>query len=127
MELVVSEPVFSEVREVLERPELKPRRQGRLTPRMVEDILTWILEHATFIREVPERFHYDRDPDDEPYLNLAIAAGAVYLVSRDKDLLDLQDPASAPGQELRQDFPQLSILSPIEFLRRFSPASEEDR
>ena len=28
------------------------------------------------------------DPDDEPYLNLAVASGAVYLVTRDRDMLE---------------------------------------
>jgi len=127
VELVVSEPVFSEVQEVLQRPELKPRRRGRLTSPMVVEILAWIQQHAILVRNVPEVFQYLRDPDDEPYLNLAIAAGAVYLVSRDKDLLDLQDPTSAQGQELRRHHPQLSILDPVEFLYRFSPAPEDGR
>lgn len=54
----------------------------------------------------------DRDPKDEPYLNLAIAAKATYLVSRDRDLLDLMaDPT------FRQRHPDLLILDPVEFLR----------
>lgn len=127
VELCISEPVFAEIQEVLERPELKPRRQGRLTAPMVAEILDWIREHSTLVLDVPEVFHYERDPDDEPYLNLAIAAGATYLVSRDKDLLDLENPASEPGQQLRQHLPQLTILDPVKFLERLRPASEEER
>ena len=59
---------------------------------------------------------YERDPDDEPYLNLAIAAGAQYLVSRDNDLLDLQNPDSKPGQQLRALLPRLTILDPVDFI-----------
>lgn len=123
VELVISEAVFAEIQEVLERPQLKPRRQGRLTERMVAEILVWIQEHSTLVRDVPEVFHFDRDPDDEPYLNLAIAAGADYLVSRDKHLLDLQHVSSEPGQELRGRLPQLTILNPVEFLRLLRPTS----
>ena len=31
----------------------------------------------------------ERDRKDEPYLDLALSANARYLISRDKDLLDL--------------------------------------
>ena len=37
----------------------------------------------------PSVFAYPRDPKDEPYVNLAVAAAADYVVTRDKDLLDL--------------------------------------
>jgi uncharacterized protein len=124
IELVISEPIFDEVQEVLERPELKPRRKGRLTARMVSEILEWIREYGTFVPDVPEVFHYPRDPDDEPYLNLAIAAQVRYLVSRDKDLLDLQDLVSEPGQQLRGLAPQLTILDPVELLRLIEPPRE---
>ena len=30
-----------------------------------------------------------RDPDDQPFLDLAVASGADFLVTRDKDLLDI--------------------------------------
>jgi len=124
VELVLSEPVFAEIREVLERPELKPRRKGRLTSRMVDEILVWIRDHSVWISNVPEVFHYDRDPNDEPYLNLAIAAGATYLVSRDRDLLDLQDAESSAGRELRTHLPQVTILDPVQFLQYLAPAPD---
>jgi putative PIN family toxin of toxin-antitoxin system len=37
----------------------------------------------------PRTIHYERDPNDEMYINLAIIGNAAYLVSRDKDLLEL--------------------------------------
>lgn len=39
--------------------------------------------------EVPRVFVYERDPKGEPNINLAIAAAASYLVSRDTGILDL--------------------------------------
>ena len=64
---------------------------------------------------MPPVFSYPRDPKDEPYVNLAVAAGLRYLVSRDKDLLDLmQDPS------FQQRFPDLMILDPVTFLRALS-------
>jgi uncharacterized protein len=46
-----------------------------------------------------------RDPDDDKIIACAVAAGAQYLVSRDRDLLSL---ASYAG---------VSIIAPEEFLR----------
>jgi predicted nucleic acid-binding protein len=51
--------------------------------------------------EVPVFFHYDRDPDDEHVLNLAIATKATYVVTRDNDLLDLMVEGNAAGSRCR--------------------------
>ena len=52
-------------------------------------VLRNALGKAVVLTEIPKAFTLARDPKDEPYLNLALAAGARYLVTRDKDLLDL--------------------------------------
>jgi predicted nucleic acid-binding protein len=57
-----------------------------------------------------------RDIDDEPYLKLAIEAEANYLVSRDKDLLDLMTGYDNECKEFRQRFRSLAVIEPIEFL-----------
>lgn len=57
-------------------------------------------------------FNLKRDPKDEPYLNLALAAGARYLVTRDHDLLDLMN-----DEDFRRRYPDLIILDPAAFLR----------
>ena len=62
-------------------------------------------------------FVLSRDPKDEPYLNLAIATDASYLVSRDNDLLDLMTDS-----EFRTQHPDLKILDPVAFLRELQPA-----
>ena len=46
---------------------------------------------------------------------------AAYLVTRDRDLLDLQRPQSLPGQKLRVLAPQLAILDPVQFLQQVVP------
>ena len=71
---------------------------------------------------MPLQFPYPRDPKDELYLNLAIAAGARYLVSWDNDLLDLM--ADNPdGTAFRGRFPGLMVLTPVAFLRELGQAS----
>jgi predicted nucleic acid-binding protein len=63
------------------------------------------------VEEIPAAYKLPRDPDDEPYFNLAAAAGAAFLVSRDKDLLSLMD-----DQAFRKQFPTLAIVDPKAFL-----------
>jgi putative PIN family toxin of toxin-antitoxin system len=108
--LCVSEGILAEVREVLSRPKLQTKFRT-LTPERVEVFLENVKAKAVVVDEVPKVISYPRDPDDEPYLNLAAAAGAAFLVSRDKDLLDLKE-----GADFRGDFPGLSILDPVAFL-----------
>jgi predicted nucleic acid-binding protein len=69
---------------------------------------------------VPEVFKLERDPKDERYLNLALASSASYLVTWDRDLLDLMD-----DEAFRLQFPQLTILEPPALLRWFPPAPAE--
>ena len=52
----------------------------------------------------PRDLIYQRDEDDEPYINLAIEVGAQFLVSRDKDLLDLMTSYADDCKEFRQRF-----------------------
>jgi putative PIN family toxin of toxin-antitoxin system len=90
VELFVSSAILEEVAEVLERPRLR-RRSPRLTFDRIDGFLDRLRRIATLVREVPEIVRLARDPDDEAYLNLAIAADAEYIVTRDHDLLDLMD------------------------------------
>lgn len=86
--LYVSEEVLAEVENVLNRPEIRSHFKT-LTDEIVEAFLIRLRKHSQIIRRVPKKFSYSRDPDDELYINLAAEAKADYLVSRDKDLLDL--------------------------------------
>jgi predicted nucleic acid-binding protein len=65
-------------------------------------------------------FAYTRDPDDAHYVNLALAAGADVIVSRDRDLLDLVAANRPESVEFRRRFPALQILTPEEVLRRLA-------
>lgn len=70
-------------------------------------------KNGVMVTRLPEHFQYERDADDEHVINLAIEAGAEFLVSRDKDLLDLASDA-----EFTARFPNLTILDPVAFLNR---------
>ena len=118
--LYLSEAVLAEIREVLGRPALQ-RKFPLLTPPRTAALLERIQRHAVFVQNVPHVFDYDRDPKDVIYVDLAVAAGARYLVSRDRDLLDLMDEKRAEARDFRQQFPGLIILNPVEFLKILPP------
>jgi predicted nucleic acid-binding protein len=77
------------------------------------------------VSDVPKVFTYPRDPDDEPQINLAVAAGAQYLVTWDNDLLDLMNEKKAAGSDFRRRFPHLLILSPVALIREISGVPSE--
>ena len=123
VELCVSTEILSEIRDVLTRPSIQ-RRFPALTDAVVDRFLTAVGKRSLLISPVPRLFVYERDPKDEPYINLAIAAGARHLVSRDADILDLASSASQDGARLRSHAPELQILDPVSFLaalRRSGP------
>jgi putative PIN family toxin of toxin-antitoxin system len=115
LELVISPEIIAEVRGVLTRPRTL-RKFPALTVEAVEVFVGAIEALAVTVSDVPGVFVLERDPKDEPYLNLAIASGAAYLTTWDKDLLDLiGDEAS------RKQFPALTILEPTTLLRTLQP------
>jgi putative PIN family toxin of toxin-antitoxin system len=114
--LFVSEAIFEEVRDVLSRAEVRARNKG-ITDARMDALFTRLAEKAIAIKNVPEEFRYERDPDDEPYINLALTTRAQYLVTRDTDLLDLMDESTEAGKGFRFKYPFLRILDPLAFLR----------
>ena len=117
--LICSRTTLAEVRRIIDRPNIRKRRP-QLTDTVIRNFIIRILQVVEISAEPQRRFPYPRDPDDEPYLNLAIAENADYLVSRDNDLLDLAKPDNSDGLRLRQEAPNLRIVDPIEFLRDHS-------
>jgi predicted nucleic acid-binding protein len=101
---------------VLSRPKIQDRFP-QLTDDRIAAFLARISNLAIAVKDVPSVFRYERDPDDEPYLNLAIAAKADFLVTRDHDLLDLSREIDPEGRRLRAKAPQLRILDPATLLR----------
>jgi predicted nucleic acid-binding protein len=58
-------------------------------------------------------------------VNLAVAAQANLIVSRDKDLLDLGNPARPESTEFHRRFPTLRILEPVQFLLELDAAEKQ--
>ncbi|HEY3135315.1 MAG TPA: putative toxin-antitoxin system toxin component, PIN family [Blastocatellia bacterium] len=121
IELFISEAVLNEIGDVLTRPDLQ-QRFPLLTKERAETLLENLRDRATYLESIPVEFTYQRDPKDEIYVNLALAAGATYVVSRDNDLLDLMKDTEV-GKSFRDRFPGLRILNPIAFLRELEQLS----
>jgi len=67
--LFVSEAILREVRNVLSRPEVRQRLPG-INDRIVNAFLAKLEAKAILTTNVPEEYRYERDPDDEMYINL---------------------------------------------------------
>lgn len=114
--LFFSQEILDEIVDVLHRPLLRAK-YSQITDEVVETFLSRVLKKAVFVKAVPTKFKYSRDPKDEKYINLAIEIQADYIVSRDRDLLDLMTDVSVEGKEFRQKLRPLKIVEPIEFLK----------
>jgi putative PIN family toxin of toxin-antitoxin system len=117
VQLHLSEEILTELSKVLNRPKIRTR-YPELTDEDVAEFLKGLRSIATVVRDVPKTFGYERDLDDEPYLNLAIARKVDYLVSRDRDLLDLMTGHTDECKEFRQRFRLLKVIGPIDFLKQ---------
>jgi len=120
IKLYVSKLILAEARYVLTRPDVRASLRN-LTDIAVEALFERLSQRATLIRQVPKRFVYRRDPKDEPYINLAVATKADYLVSRDNDLLDLMKWEKEEARKFQKRFRFLKIVTPEVFLSEIEP------
>ena len=115
VELCVSPEVTAEVCDALTRPKTQ-KKFPALTPEVLRKFFRRLAGCSTLITSVPKVISLSRDPNDEKYLNLAVAANATLIVSRDNDLLDLMNPNNPDGTAFRAAHPTISILDPAAFL-----------
>jgi predicted nucleic acid-binding protein len=59
-----------------------------------------------------------RDPDDQTFIDLAVAAGARWLVTRDRALLELAREAQCRHA--------IAVLTPAQFARAWRPPDETE-
>ena len=124
--LYMSEACLSEIDDVLRRPEV------RAVFPMLDDargdaLMDWVRRHATMIDPVPHVFDYPVDPKDEPYIDLAIAAEAVYLVSWDKHIRRLASADNSDGERFRREHPSVSVKDPRTFLEEYYGCPSRER
>jgi uncharacterized protein len=115
LDVFLSRATLREIRDVFSYPEVRFRNPN-LTDERVAEFLQLLNFHGHVLRTVPHVFDYARDPDDEMYIDLAVAGKADYLVSRDKDLLSLTRGYGSHAKRLRRLSPNLRIVTPEELL-----------
>ena len=115
--LHVSEDGLTELADVLSRPKVR-KKFPLLTDEHVAGFVQGLRALARVSAVVPTVFHFPRDPDDEHVLNLAVATRAIYIVTRDNDLLDLMAEGNADGAALKALHPAVEIVDPVSFLAR---------
>ena len=123
IELFLSRAVLSELRRVMNYPEVRAISPNMTSERIAE-FMGWLAYRGTVIKRVPAIFNYPRDPDDEPYVDLAVTCKAEYLVTRDKDLLSLMTGHTALCKDFRKRTSPLRVVKPAEFLTIAQHASE---
>lgn len=123
--LCASNETLAELDHVLNRDIIKTR--FGLTESVIAEFLYKLRTVSDFYTRVPEVFSLTRDPNDEPYINLAVAANADFLITRDKDLLDLMSNYDESGKQFRQRFRPLRVVDPVEFLPIMSDRVEKLR
>jgi len=99
------------------RPKIRAKFPS-LTPERADLFLQKLAAIAVLMGDVPECGRRASRPDDLPYLNLAGGRGRRYLVTRDKDLLDLMADSA-----FRRKFPQLRVVDPVVFLNAVRAAT----
>lgn len=114
----MSRPVQAEYRRVLGSVELL-RRNPQITPEAIELVLRRLRYIGEYRDQITARFSFERDADDEPFIELAIEGSASHVVTSDKDLLSLMHGHDEAAKRLRRRLPGLRVLRPAEFLREF--------
>lgn len=84
--IVISPPIIQEILEVARRPELS--RRFRAYPQPPINHILALFEQAEVV--VPKRRRrVCRDPGDDKFFECAIEGRAAYIVSEDRDILDI--------------------------------------
>ena len=116
--LYMSQPIRSEVTDVLSRPTILrkfPEIEGTVAQSMLSALWTKVHIYA----HPAKSFMLPRDPDDEPYTDLAIATAADFLVTwNDRHLTYLMRKDTPEGIDFCARFPHLKIVDPPTFLRQ---------
>lgn len=119
IEIFTSREIIEELKDVLARPEFV-EKFSHLTADSVDSFLRRLNALANYVRIVEMHFDFRRDPKDARYINLAIDVRADYVVTWDRDLLDLMTGDDYESKQFRQRSRPLRIVKPYEFLNLVS-------
>ena len=100
--LCLSRPIIDEYIEVLQRLGLKNERE-------LSELLSLFAHgfHVLFSAKTPKLHLVEKDPDDDKFIECAVALKADFIISGDKALITIQD------------YMGIRIVSPKEFLDNY--------
>lgn len=111
----MSRDLLTEWADVVSRPQIV-RKLGLVEKTTVE--FTAELSALAMLIDVESVYQHPIDPKDTMVVNLAIAAGARVITSRDRHLLSLRDTSTPAGADFMARFGHIEILTPVELLTR---------
>ena len=85
-ELISSPDILEEYEDVLNRLVQKTKRADN---QIVERFMKLVVQDCIVIHPKHD-LKISRDPDDDKFVNCALSGGALYIVSGDSDLLDIE-------------------------------------
>ena len=101
--LYTATEILQEIRQVLlEKPHI--RNRYTYSSEKVETFIDYLKDISIIVAQLPEIRVIERDPKDDIIIACAVAASADYIISRDRDLLDLGN------------YQQIQIVPPEEFI-----------
>jgi len=115
VELSVSPEILEEVEDVFTNSRFRERYHS-ITDNMTTAFIGELRKYSKILENVESVFEFKRDPKDEKYINLAAAKRVGYIVSRDRDLLDLMTGFDDESKDFRKRFRPLRVVDPIAFL-----------
>jgi putative PIN family toxin of toxin-antitoxin system len=115
--LLTSDELLAELNDVPLRPALT-RKYTHLTAHLVDNFVREIEARALFIPSPPNAFQLPRDPKDEPFIDVAVAGGANYIVTWNaRHLTYLMKRDTVEGKDFCSRFPTIQIVDPPTFLK----------
>jgi putative PIN family toxin of toxin-antitoxin system len=109
--LLLSRPIVLEYLRVLSDQSVTSRNP-EITPEAVALVLNRLRYLSEYFPQVRARFGFDRDPEDEKFIELAIDGRATHIVTTDKDLLSLPASHAEWARRFRQRLSRVAILRP---------------
>ena len=100
---------INEIRDVIVRPGILLRLPDA-TYDQIEAYISEILYISQTISVTSGRFSFHRDPKDQIIIDLALEAEADFIVTNDRDLLDLMTGIDVESKQFRQRFRHLKIV-----------------
>jgi putative PIN family toxin of toxin-antitoxin system len=114
--LLMSDDTLAELTDVPVRPSLL-KKYPFVTAEAVAAFVAEIASLAVRIPKPPNVFTNSRDPKDEPFVDLAVAGGAQFIVTwNERHLTYLMKRDTPEGNDFCERYPKMRIVSPPDFL-----------